>query len=229
MKISREKFRTEHGVFDRFTIQTLQKLESEGFFQVDSLQPMFIGKESNVFIGEGKRGTVAVKIYRLENNDFHGMYTYLVRDLRLAKVKHRKRDVIMTWVKREYSNLLRARSARVRVPTVYAVRNNVMVMEFIHANKLKDEIPKDPLKFYVDLCKQIKKMVKADLVHGDLSHFNILNFEEKPVLIDMSQSTTIESPHAKEYFVRDMRIVNKFFSRLGVEDKDLKTVLDFLK
>lgn len=216
-------------MFDRFTIATLQKLESEGFFQLDSLQPLFIGKESNVFLGEGKRGVVAIKIYRLENNDFHGMYTYLVRDLRLAKVKHRKRDVILTWVKREYSNLLRARSFRVRVPTVYAVRNNVLVMEYIEAAKLKDDIPADPLKYYQDLCKQLKKLVKAGLVHADLSHFNILNFEDKPVLIDFSQSTTLESPHAKEYFVRDMRIVNKFFGKLGVEDKDLKTVLDFLK
>jgi RIO kinase 1 len=58
---------------------------------------------------------------------------------------------------------------------------------------------------------------KADLVHGDLSEYNIMMWKGKPVLFDMSQSVPSSHPLAKSLLERDLTNVSRFFSRLGVE------------
>ncbi|MBW3019677.1 serine protein kinase RIO [Candidatus Woesearchaeota archaeon] len=230
-RITRDKFKVEKTVFDNFTINNLRKLEADGFLEIESLIPLFMGKEANVFIGEGKHGKVAVKIYRLENCDFNRMYDYIKYDPRFMKIKRRKRDVILTWVKREYRNLLKAREEKVRVPTIYCIKHNVLVMELVGspAMKVKDHLPVNPQKFYKDLIIQIKRLLKAELVHGDLSKFNILNDNEKPVLIDFSQAIVKSSIRAKEYLERDIENINSFFKKLGLKEKELKTIEDFKK
>ena len=67
------------------------------------------------------------------------------------------------------------------------------------------------------------KLHKAGLVHGDLSEFNILVLNNKPVLIDFSQCSTTNSPNSDELIVRDVKGIAKFFSKLGVktDDKEL--------
>lgn len=228
-KITRDKFKVEKSVFDAFTIKNLQKLETEGFFDIETLSPLYMGKESNVFIGFGDHGDVIIKIYRLENCDFNKMFDYIKNDPRFTKIRKSKRDVILNWCKREHRNLLKAREGKVRVPTIYSVKNNVLVMELIGnpAMKIKDQIPLNPSKFYKDLIEQIQRLLDAGLVHADLSKFNILNLDEKPVLIDFSQSTPRNSLRAREFFKRDLKNVNTFFQKIGLDEKELKTIEDF--
>ena len=70
---------------------------------------------------------------------------------------------------------------------------------------------------------------KARLVHGDLSCFNILNYNENPVFIDFSQTTDIKSQNAKELLIRDIKNISVFFRKIGLknvnEEKILKKVL----
>jgi len=230
-KISRDKYKVEKSVFDQFTVRTLRKLESDGFFDIETLVPLYMGKESNIFIGYGMHGDVVVKIYRLENCDFNKMYDYIKNDPRFMNIRKNKRDIILNWVKREHRNLLKARKAKVRVPTIFLVKNNVLVMEMIGnpSMKIKDQIPSNPSTFYKQLINEIKKLLNAGLVHADLSKFNILNYNEKPVLIDFSQSTPKDSLRAREYFERDLRNINTFFKKIGVKEKELKTIEDFKK
>lgn len=224
-KMYRERFRIEKSVFDHFTVNNLKKLEIKGFFQLESLNPFFIGKEANIFVGEGQNGRVAVKIYRVENCDFNRMFDYIKLDPRYSSIKRKRRDIILMWVQREYKNLMKAREAGVRVPTPYAIVQNVIVMELIGepAVKIKDQIPKEPKKFYDEVIANMKKLLKAGLVHADLSKFNILNYHEKPVFIDFSQATTTNSARSKEYLERDLYNVNTFFRKLGLKEKELKT------
>lgn len=230
MVVSKEKFKVKEGVFDSFTIKNLQFFDAKGFFELESLSPLFLGKESNVFTGNGTNGHVAIKIYRLENCDFNRMYDYIKLDSRFKSVKRKKRDIILMWVQREFRNLMKARQGGVRVPTPLAIRNNVIVMGLIGnpASKVKDDLPKNPKKFYSGIISQIKKLLKVNLVHADLSQFNILNYNELPVLIDFSQTTTKNSLRAREYLERDLKNVNNFFKKLGLKEKELKTVEDLL-
>jgi RIO kinase 1 len=231
-KEGKEKFKTKHGVFDEFTNRTLFKLITEGHFKgLES--PINIGKESNVFSAltkEGKR--VIVKIYRLETCDFNIMYSYIKDDPRYTNLKDKKRKVIFAWTQREYRNLMNAREAQVSVPIPITFANNILVLEFVGKNniiapKLKDKIPKNKKQFFNKIVDNIKKLHKYGLVHADLSAFNILNFDETPVFIDMSQATTIRHPRAEEFLQRDVRNICRFFNKIGLkvgEESTLKKI-----
>lgn len=222
-----------HNVFDNFTNRTLFKLISEGHFKgLES--PISVGKESNVFSALTKNNKrVIVKIYRLETCDFNRMYDYIKADPRFHKLRRKKRKIIFAWVQREYKNLLKADKAKVSIPQPITFSNNILVLEFIGqgndiAQKLKDKIPKDKKQFFNKTVKYIKKLYKAGLVHADLSPFNILNFKEKPVLIDFSQSTTLEHPEAMDFLKRDIKNVCDFFIKLGLkidEEKITKSII----
>ncbi len=223
----KEEFKTMHDVFDEFTNRTLYKLITQGHFEgLES--PISIGKESNIFSAIKKDGTrVMVKIYRLETCDFNRMYDYIKDDSRFINLKKGKRKIIFSWVQREYRNLLKAREANVSVPTPFTFSNNVLVLEFIGDNdmiapKLKDAVPKNPKEFFDKIIINMKKLYKAGLVHADLSAFNILNYNERPVFIDFSQCTTLESPRALEYLDRDIRNVCNFFKKIGLNVDEAK-------
>ena len=217
----KEEFKTWGNVFDNFTQRTVYKLISQGHFEgLES--PISIGKESNVFSALKKDGTrVMVKIYRLETCDFNRMIEYIRDDPRFPNLKGGKRNTIFAWVQREFRNLIKARAANVSVPTPITFSNNVLVLEFIGdggiiAPKLKDDLPKKPKDFFEKIISNMKKLYKAGLVHADLSAFNILNYNERPVFIDFSQCTTLESSGAKEYIDRDVRNICIFFRKLGL-------------
>ena len=224
----KEDFKTRHDVFDGFTNRTLYKLITQGHFEgLES--PISIGKESNVFSALKKDGSrVMVKIYRLETCDFNRMYDYIKGDSRYMHIKKGKRNIIFTWVQREYRNLLKAREANVSVPTPSTFSSNVLVLEFIgdddgmFAPKLKDEPPKNSKDFFNEIIANMKKLHKAGLVHSDLSAFNILNYNEKPVFIDFSQCTTLDSSRANEYLERDIRNICNFFKKAGLKIEEAK-------
>lgn len=54
-------------------------------------------------------------------------------------------------------------------------------------------------------------------MHADLSAFNILNLNETPVFIDMSQATLLRHPRAEEYLERDVRNICAFFIKIGLK------------
>lgn len=220
---SSDKFETYKNVFDDKTIEVLEKLSSQGYF--DELKsPISIGKEANVFSALTKDKTyVCVKIYRVNTADFKRMYKYIAGDTRFQGLQKKRRPIIKAWAQREYRNLLIAREAGVTVPTPYAVRDNVLIIEFIGtkagqaAPRLKDKPPENPKKFAQLLTKDIQKLTKAGLLHGDLSEFNILNNKEKPVVIDLSHGFKIDSQHSRDLLERDIQNVKRYFSKYKVE------------
>lgn len=229
----KEKFRTYKGVFDERTLRTLFKLESEGYFD-ELMSPVSIGKESNIFTAIKKDGTyIIIKIYRVNNADFKKMYRYIESDTRFKRVSNQKRKVIQAWAQREYRNLLIANQAGAKVPTPYAVMENVLVMELIGnksdvAPRLKDKKPKDAKKFSKELIQDLKVFYKAGFIHGDLSEFNILNFNEKPYIIDLSHGVRLDYPSAEQLLERDVINLERYFSKLGLKISK-EEILDKIK
>jgi RIO kinase 1 len=115
-----------------------------------------------------------------------------------------------------------------------AFKNNILVLEFIGnkgevAPMIKDKKPKDPKRFFELIITNVKKMYQAGLVHADLSAFNILNLNEKPVFIDFSQCSTLKNTRASEFLHRDVKNIVTFFRKLGLkldEEGILKTILN---
>lgn len=216
-RYSRQDWKVYNNVFDTYTKDTLMKLQAQGHYD-ELLSPITLGKEANVFTAKKGDHIVAIKIYRWMNCNFNTMYSYLADDERYINLKAQKRKVVLAWVQREYSNLLVAREY-IPVPIPHTFRNNVIVMDFIGegatpAPMLKDRPPKDPEAFYTECRKHLERLKEGGLVHGDISAFNILNHNEKPVFIDFSQATTVKSPRAEELYERDLKQLNAWFERL---------------
>ena len=221
MSISREKFRVRGDVFDMFTERNLFKLVSQEHFDEDTLIPISVGKEANIFAAFKGEKKVIVKIYRLEACDFNRMYDYLKQDPRYQNLKKQRRKVIFAWCQREYRNLWIAREANVRVPMPYTFLYNILVMEFIGdesaALKIKDDVPKNKKSFCNEIIETVRKLYAGGLVHSDLSAFNILNYNEKPVFIDFSQALPIKTYHSREYLERDVKNISSFFAKYGIK------------
>ena len=231
-KITREKFKTYEGVFDGFTNRTIFKLISQGHFE-GIMGPISIGKEANVFSAQTKDGKVAIKIYRLETCDFNRMYEYIRYDPEFMSIKKQRRKVVFAWAKREFHNLIKSRKMGIRVPKPITCLNNVLVMEFIGkdeaAKKLKDHIPEDLASFYKKTAKYMNIIHKNKLVHSDLSAYNILNLNDEPVFIDLSQLMPLDVPGAKEHETRDIRNVVNFFKKYGLKVNEERLKKDITK
>ncbi len=213
-----ERFRTAKGVFDAFTNKTLYELQKRGVFD-ELLSPLSIGKESNVFIAKKGSKKVIVKIFRMQNAEFMKMYDYIRKDPRYEFLRNHRRQIILAWAQREYKNLLKCEKGKIRVPKTIGWRNHIIVEEMIGepALPLKDAEPEDPKAFFDEVVNQMKKMYKIGLIHGDLSSFNILNFDGVPVLIDFSQGTIIRTPNSEELLVRDIKNVVQYFNKIGLK------------
>jgi RIO kinase 1 len=225
-KIAHEKWKTYGNVFDQFTIRNLFELSSKGHF-MNLKSPISIGKEANIFTAEREEGDlVIVKIYRLENCNFNQMYDYIKYDARYLNLKAKRREIIFSWAQREFRNLMKSREAGVKVPLPIVCKDNILIMEFIGdeepAPKLKDATPENPAKFMDKVFDYMKRMYDTGLVHGDLSEFNILNLDENPVFIDMSQGTVTKSINAMELLERDIKNMCRFAKKMGVKTEEEK-------
>lgn len=229
--MSKKKFSTFGNVFDESTLRILFKLSSQGYFD-EMLSPVLIGKEANVFTASKGKGKVIVKIYRTQACDFNKMYDYLAPDPRFPKIKKNKREIISTWARKEYRNLLIARKVGINVPTPYAVNGNVLVMEMIGrdepAKRVKEQLPENIEQFYESFIKDVRKLYKeAKLIHADLSEYNVLIMDDKPYIIDLSHAISMKYPRFVDFLERDLKIMVKFFNRKGLKleyEKVLKYV-----
>jgi RIO kinase 1 len=57
---------------------------------------------------------------------------------------------------------------------------------------------------------------KAQLIHGDLSEYNIMLVDSSPVLFDFAQAVPPEHPMARSFLERDLVTLNTYFSKIGV-------------
>ncbi|MGV8162019.1 MAG: serine protein kinase RIO [Candidatus Nanoarchaeia archaeon] len=223
---SREEWKIYNNVFDQHTNRRIFELSSQGYFK-ELQSPIALGKEANVFLAVRNDGThMVVKIYRLENKNFNNMYYYISADPRFTGIENQKRKIVFNWVQREYRNLLLARE-KIKVPTPLGFKDNILMIEFIGddapAPMLKDEFPEDGEEFFKKVIKNMKKLLDAGLVHGDLSEFNILNYNSEPVFIDMSQSTVLKDSNARELLERDIKNVFRAFKRhIKVDEEKVK-------
>lgn len=227
--------KAESGVFDIPTLKTLYTLSSKGIITAMG-GVVSTGKEADVFhaIGEGGR-ELAIKIYRINTSDFQKMQDYLIGDPRFSNVRGTKKDIVFAWTKKEQRNLERAGEVGIRVPEPITSERNILIMEFIgkdgvSAPRLKDVKPADPQRVYGIVADYMRILYqKAKLVHGDLSEYNILLYEEEPIIIDMGQAVMLEHPMAREFLTRDVKNIVRYFKKSGVKCSEEELSAHILK
>lgn len=222
-KKSIEDRKVSSEIFDKLTLETLYKLANQGYIDVLN-GAISTGKEANVLTGITENKTfVACKVYRIATSDFKKMDYYVRGDPRFNIKSKNKRQLIYNWVLKEFKNLKRLRNVNVTVPKPIACLNNVLLLEFIGDEKgnpappVKNYVPKNPEFFFNKLKKELDLFInEANLIHGDLSNYNILNFNEQPVIIDVSQSVVKDNPISRELYNRDMKTLSQEYKKLGI-------------
>ena len=218
-----EEYEVLEEVFDRSTLMVIYDFLNKG--TISEIHGVVkAGKESRVYWGKDKNGNeLAIKIYLTVSAEFRkGMLKYIEGDPRFKGVRHDTRSLIFTWAQKEFRNLEQATAAKVRVPKTVTVKNNVLIMEFIGKNgvsapSMKEMPPKHPEKIYETLLNYLKRLYrKAELVHGDLSEYNIMIWKGRTILFDMAQAVSISHPMANFLLRRDLTNLNRFFNRLSV-------------
>ena len=233
-------------VLDDQTTHTLAMLmNAKEFRNIDYAVSQ--GKEAVVFRATCHDGSFrAVKVFKFETTAFRKMVPYIEGDPRfnVDAVKHSKRGLVKVWTRKEYANLSACAQAEVSVPQPFAMKENVIVMEFIGVEGkpcalLQEVVVQNPEVVFKQLLGEMRKMHSAGIVHGDLSPYNVMllqkenedgSFEEKAFVIDLAQGVSLKHPKAKEFLERDVANVVHFFSKLGVENElcDGKKALEFI-
>ena len=210
-------------VFDRSTLMTIYELLNKK--SIDEIYGVVkAGKEARIYWGKNPEGKeLAIKIYLTASAEFkRGMLPYIRGDPRFTHVRGGTRSLVYAWAQKEFKNLQRAHEAGVKVPEPIAVNKNVLVMEFIGENGapaplLKETTLPNPTKVYRKLLNNVKQLYqKAELVHADLSEYNIMIWKNQPIIFDVSQAVTLKHPMANQFLQRDLQNLYNYFKRLNV-------------
>jgi RIO kinase 2 len=195
--------------YDCLAINSLVKADVISSFG----QTIGVGKEAEVYNAltpEGK--TVAVKFHRLGKISF--------RQTRRKRGYTRDHS---TWLfqshlaaEREFQALQLVYKAGVSVPEPISHNRHVIAMGIIEGGELskwrKIIRPERVLK---EILRNVRKAyLKAHVIHGDLSDYNIVLKPDMHVLIiDWPQYVTSDHPNASEILLRDVQNILTFFNR----------------
>ncbi|XP_071041184.1 serine/threonine-protein kinase RIO3 [Parasteatoda tepidariorum] len=170
----------------------------------------------------------AIKVFKTTLNEFINRDQYIKDDHRFKYrfSKQNPRKVIHMWAEKEMRNLLRMKEANISCPEVIALKKHVLVMTFIGkdmlpAPKLRDvDLPFEDMTIIFEQTVDIMKdmYTKCKLVHADFSEYNLLWYEDKTWVIDVSQAVEITHPRSLEYLLRDCTNISNFFDKKGVKE-----------
>ncbi|UJR16460.1 hypothetical protein I4U23_003362 [Adineta vaga] len=184
------------------------------------------GKEANVYYAKANTDEHrAIKVYKTSILVFKDRDRYVTGEYRFRHgySRHNPRKMVRLWAEKEYRNLSRLHSNGVPCPKPIALKNHVLIMEFIGENgwpalKLKDSPLLDETQafaLYLQLIRYMRIMfVKCKLIHADLSEYNLLiDSKNQLYVIDVSQSVEQAHPNALEFLRMDCRNVTDYFAK----------------
>ncbi len=204
------------------------------------------GKEATVYClrahPSARLGLIAAKIYRPRvframRNDWiyrQGRNTLdeegkTIRDRR-SKLAMRKKTrfgkhlITASWNLNEYRTLCTLHAAGADVPKPIAHGANCILMEHIGDEERAAPIlqtvrlePAEAKRVFDRLIENVTLMLKCDLIHADLSAYNVLYWDGRAVIIDFPQAINPwKNPSAFALFARDIERLCQYFSRLGL-------------
>ncbi len=190
--------------------------------------PIRQGKESLVVHGVAADGReLAVKVHTSKVLGKRERKQYLFGDWRY---RHAKRHITLRtesmWAEKEYRNLARLEKVGVLAPRHVGFEENIVVMTLIGGNGVAaPQLNELQTGDYVVLSRMVlaameRLVSRAHLVHGDLSPYNIVVWDRKPFIIDVSQAVLVSHPDAARLLEADFRNVAAFFELKDVDVDD---------
>lgn len=226
LKKRSEDFQVFQDVFNKPTLLTLYSMFNNGTLSylngiVNS------GKESNIFWGVTPEGNdVAIKIYLTVASEFRKRLQYIQGDNRFKNINTNGHKLIELWARKEFKNLSKAHSINIPVPKPIAVKHNVLVMEFQGINGSpfptlsETEVSEPDLVEMLDLVTMLYQ--KSHLIHSDLSEYNVFKNSNDLILFDFGSAVDVSHPMSKDFLLRDLKNLHRFFSKRGIPVFDVE-------
>jgi RIO kinase 1 len=189
------------------------------------------GKEADLWLVRHGGALVAAKVYKArEARSFRNNAGYKegrqVRDTRTQRAMDRgsrfgQAAAEEAWKAKEADALHALHAAGVRVPRPVMFYEGVLLMELVvdahghPAPRLVDAriAREEAVPLYADLRAQAVRMLGCDLIHGDLSPYNVLLGRDGPVVIDFPQVVgAAHNSQAESFFRRDLENLRRFFA-----------------
>ncbi len=236
----KEQLKIDSGIFDDQTMMYLSKFYNKGV--IGRLRFIIArGKEAEVYVAEPGDAEVikgakylVIKFFRVETSSFLNMTDYIFGDPRFTKVSRNKHAVIDVWCKKEYGNLQIAHIAGVNAPTPYMFNGNILAMEFIGSDEgvpspqLKDVMLDKPEHVLDAIVQNVHRLYLHELVHADLSEYNVLIKGNEPYFIDFGQAVVLRHPNAMRFLRRDVEnVLHYFLKHYGIV-RNIEDVMDFV-
>ncbi len=191
------------------------------------------GKEADLWIVRHAGAQIAAKVYKSRQlrsfkNDAGYREGRQVRNTRTQRAMDRgtrfgQAAAEDAWKVKEADALHALHAAGVRVPRPVMFYEGVLLMELVldahghPAPRLVDaHVGRErAAAMYADLRAQAIRMLACDLIHGDLSPYNVLVGAHGPVVIDFPQVVgAAHNSQAESFFVRDVENLRRFFASL---------------
>ncbi len=152
------------------------------------------------------------------------------REMRAIKHKSNYGDHLshQSWLQHEFNTLQSLYAYGANVPKPYAIDTNAILMDFIgdaygaapilHSVNLRKTLDKAQIEqLFRNTIAMVELMLQHDAIHGDLSAFNILYWQDDITLIDFPQ-VTLASKNRQARFIlnRDIERVCDYFSKQGL-------------
>ncbi|RKG96774.1 RIO1 family regulatory kinase/ATPase domain-containing protein [Corallococcus carmarthensis] len=190
------------------------------------------GKEAEVWLVQHAGQVVAAKLYKERHErNFRNNSGYKegreVRNSRTRRAMEKgsrfgQAAAEEAWKNAEADSLYKLHAQGVRVPTPVLFYEGILLMELVRdaegqpAPRLVEappQTPEDAEALYLDLRAQVIRTLCADLIHGDLSPYNILMSGSGPTIIDFPQTVAAaRNSQAEFYFRRDLDNVREFLA-----------------
>ena len=222
-----EDKKTYGDVFDRRTLLAFYKILKRGVKIVEF--PISTGKEATVFRGIRDGELVALKVYRITRLNYKSLSRFIDGDDRFANVHKTKDNMVFIWARKEFKNLQTMCEFGVRVPRPIDIWKNIVVMEYIGDENRPAPLMKDVMEslkkdFVFEIFEEMKKIVKSGLIHGDMSEFNVLVWNDMPYIIDVGQAVPRNHPLAEMLLARDVRNIIRIAKKFNI-NFDFKEII----
>ena len=219
-------------------LEAFEHFFDEGLVEAH-LKPLKHGKEASVHLFRANPRTtdedlVALKLYHpLNRRDFRDETLYrdgeFIKERRIRaaldqKTKFGREVQGGLWVSREWETL-RTLHGRVPVPRPIECTDDAILMSYIGDEDVAaprlHEYHHDDLyeleALWEQILRAIERMLYVDVVHGDLSSYNLLVWGGEIVVIDLPQAVDPKkNRHAQAFLERDIRRLGEFFEHRGL-------------
>jgi RIO kinase 1 len=213
----------------------LQPLVDDGVID-EVVRPLKSGKEASVYVVRTGDDVLCAKVYKdMAQRSFQARVQYQegrkVRGSRQARAigkasKFGRREQETAWKNAEVDALYQLAAAGVCVPAPRGYFHGVLLMSLVtdEAGRSAPRLGEVELTsaqardYHARLVADVVRMLCVDVIHGDLSEYNVLVAPDGPVIIDFPQVVSASGNNAaRAMLLRDVHNIRDSLARFAPE------------